>query len=252
MEFFTKPIEDFAALAERNPLAASLVLALVISAGVFVLLRTIFKQKASQELSLNNLKFRELELENQRMQQELANAHDKNKTDADSATLERLPQLLELIFKQAGRTVEGKFDSLIERFAEMIHEQKRNNDLTEANSRQRQTEQQQILATNKAGFNNLGALLSDKLDVVVDKVDSMKEEVIEDIGEISKQLRSVVDELKGELKGLPLSTAEAIEARFIPLLEAHTQAIDAKLQALLDEIRAGQTQPVKPVEPPAE
>lgn len=224
------PLDEYSALAERSPVAAGLVLALLISAGIFALLRAIYKQKF--DLALAKIK---------------SDAH-RAESETDTANLTQVIKQSKVLFENAAEMVKPQFNTLNDRLLELIGEQKRSNDLGEANMRQRAHEQQQLLTINKQGFNDLGIILNDKIDDMITKVDGMKSEVIKDLG---KQIQSMVDDLKTDIKGLPTDTAKALEEKILPALEQHKKDIDAKLQVLLDEIRS-QTKPVEPVDPPAE
>jgi hypothetical protein len=244
IDWLLDPIREFAATAERDHYAGALVLALVVVISAGALMRTFFSQRASRQKDNHELEVKQLELDKQKLQTELDLMRKQAEAKSDGETLSKVPELLKLMFEQAGVSIAPQFQVLIKRFEELIDEQKRSNNLSEANIRQRELQQREQLDITKAGFNNLGTLLTDKLDGVandvVERVNAMKNQVIEDLG---KQLEGMVEDIKQEVGKMPAATAQAVLDAILPVLNLHKQEI----QALLEQ---SQTRPVEPTEPP--
>lgn len=225
-EWLLAPLREFGALAERSPIAASIVLGLVLAIIIGGLMRTFFRQRAQRLRDLHEI--------------ELAKVREST-SQTDTENLERIIRQSKALFEQAAETVKPQFTILNERLGELIAEQKRSNDLSETNIRQHDIRQREIVTINKQGFNDLGIRINDKIDQMVEKVSGMRDDVIKSLGE---QITEMVSEVKQEISKLPDATAKSVGA----LLEEHQKKIDAQLQTILAEIRA-QT---KPTEPPAE
>jgi uncharacterized membrane-anchored protein YhcB (DUF1043 family) len=243
IDWLLDPIREFAATAERDHYAGALVLALVVVISAGALMRIYFNQRAGRQKDKHELEVKQLELDKERLQAELDLMRRRAESASDSETLGKVPELLKLMFEQAGVSIAPQFQVLIKRFEESISEQKRGNDLSEANLRQRDVQQRELLNVNKAGFNDLGIRINDKLEEMVNKVGGMRDEVIQSLGE---QINGMVEDLKQEISKLPEATAKSVEG----ILAEHQTKIDAQLQLILAEIRAGQTKPVEPTEPP--